>query len=169
MPDFWAIDQLFPIVPVCMANKKPTEYATLVDITCDSDGEIDKFVDLKDVKELLELHALDNGSYYLAVLLLGAYQDTIGDYHNLFGTVNEAHISIDDSGTWHIKKIINGDRNCDVLGFVGYNVNSLSGTFKSDVTQALKEKRITGSEAEEILENYSDVMNEYTYLDYKSG
>ena len=169
MPDFWAIDQLFPIVPVCMANKKPTEYVTLVDVTCDSDGEIDKFVDLKDVKEILELHALNDGSYYLAGLLLGAYQDTIGDYHNLFGTVNEAHIIIDDSGKWHIKKIINGDNNGDVLGFVRYNINSLSKTFKSDVTQALKGKRITDSEAEDILENYSNVMNEYTYLDYKSG
>ncbi|MFU8766925.1 MAG: biosynthetic arginine decarboxylase [Candidatus Methanoperedens sp.] len=169
MPDFWAIDQLFPIVPVYGVDRKPTEYGTLVDITCDSDGEIDKFVDLKDVKEILELHALDNGSYYLAALLIGAYQDTIGDYHNLFGTVNEAHIIIDDSGKWHIKKTIIGDRNCDVLGSVRYNINSLTSTFKSDVAQALKQKRISEAEADEMLKNYSNVMNEYTYLDYKSG
>lgn len=168
MPDFWGIDQLFPIVPVSGVDRKPTEYGTLVDITCDSDGEIDKFVDLKDVKEILELHELDNGSYYLAALLIGAYQDTIGDYHNLFGTVNEAHIIIDDNGRWHIKKVVAGDRNCDVLGFVKYNVNSLSGGFKSDVAQALREKRITGAEAEEILDNYSNIMNDYTYLDLQT-
>jgi arginine decarboxylase len=113
VPDFWAIKQLFPVVPVSRASETPTQYGTIVDITCDSDGEIDKFVDLKDVKEVLELHELNNGSYYLAVLMIGAYQDTIGDYHNLFGAANEAHIIIDDSGGWHIKQIVNGDRICD--------------------------------------------------------
>ncbi len=165
VPDFWAIKQLFPIVPVGRNNEKPTEYGTIVDITCDSDGEIDKFVDLKDVKEILELHELNNGSYYLAVLLIGAYQDTIGDYHNLFGSANEAHIIVDESGQWHIKQIVNGDRNCDVLGYVKYNNNYLLSAFESEVNQAVKECGLSSSEAEEIINNYKNVMNRYTYLD----
>ncbi|MBU4075657.1 MAG: biosynthetic arginine decarboxylase [Euryarchaeota archaeon] len=165
IPDFWAIKQLFPVVPVSRANEKPTQYGTIVDITCDSDGEIDKFVDLKDVKEILELHELNNGSYYLAILMLGAYQDTIGDYHNLFGAANEAHIIVDDSGEWHLKQIVNGDRNCDVLGYVKYNTNSLLSVFESEVVQAQRENKLSKQDAEEILNNYKDSMNQYTYLD----
>jgi arginine decarboxylase len=165
VPDFWAIKQLFPIVPVSRANEKPTEYGTIVDITCDSDGEIDKFVDLKDVKEILEFHKLNNGSYFLAVLMIGAYQDTIGDYHNLFGAANEAHIIVDDSGEWHIKQIVKGDRNCDVLSYVKYNNNGLLAAFESEVNQAFRENRLSRSDAEDIMKNYEEVMNRYTYLD----
>ncbi len=165
VPDFWAIKQLFPVVPVSRANEKPTEYGTIVDITCDSDGEIDKFVDLKDVKEVLELHELNNGSYYLAVLMIGAYQDTIGDYHNLFGAANEVHIIVDESGGWHIKQLVNGDRISDVLGYVKYNNNYLLAAFESEVNQALRENGLSKSDAEDILNNYKNVMNRYTYLD----
>ncbi len=165
VPDFWAIKQLFPVVPVSRANEKPAEYGTIVDITCDSDGEIDKFVDLKDVKEILELHELNNCSYYLSVLMIGAYQDTIGDYHNLFGAANEAHIIVDDSGGWHIKQIVNGDRNCDVLGYVKYNSNYLLEAFEADVNQAQRENGLSKADAEDILNNYKNVMNRYTYLD----
>ncbi|MCZ7398678.1 MAG: biosynthetic arginine decarboxylase [Candidatus Methanoperedens sp.] len=165
VPDFWAIKQLFPVVPISRANEKPTQYGTIVDITCDSDGEIDKFVDLKDVKEVLELHELNNGSYYLAVLMIGAYQDTIGDYHNLFGAANEAHIIIDDSGEWHIKQIVNGDRICDVLGYVKYNNSYLLEAFESEVNQALRENGLSKADADDILNNYKNVMNRYTYLD----
>ncbi len=165
IPDFWAIKQLFPVVPVNRANEKPAEYGTIVDITCDSDGEIDKFVDLKDVKEILELHDLNNGSYYLAILMLGAYQDTIGDYHNLFGSANEVHIIVDDGGEWHLKQSVNGDRNCDTLGYVKYNINALLGAFESEVNQAQRENRLSKSDAEDILNNYKEVMYRYTYLD----
>ncbi len=165
IPDFWAIKQLFPVVPLNRANEKPTEYGTIVDITCDSDGEIDKFVDLKDVKEILELHDLNNGSYYLAILLLGAYQDTIGDYHNLFGSANEIHIIVDDSSEWHIKHSVDGDRNCDTLGYVKYNTSALLAAFEAEVTQALRENRLSKSDAEDILKNYKSVMYQYTYLD----
>jgi arginine decarboxylase len=165
VPDFWAIKQLFPVVPVSRASEKPTQYGTIVDITCDSDGEIDKFVDLKDVKEVLELHELNNGSYFLAVLMIGAYQDTIGDYHNLFGAANEAHIIIDDSGGWHIKQIVNGDRIRDVLGYVKYNNNYLLEAFESEVNQALRENGLSRADADDILNNYKQVMNRYTYLD----
>ncbi|NJD75982.1 MAG: biosynthetic arginine decarboxylase [Candidatus Methanoperedens sp.] len=165
IPDFWAIKQLFPVVPLNRANEKPTEYGTIVDITCDSDGEIDKFVDLKDVKEILELHDLNNSSYYLAILLLGAYQDTIGDYHNLFGSANEVHIIVDDRSEWHIKHSVDGDRNCDTLGYVKYNTSALLAAFESEITQALRENRLSKSDAEDILKNYKSVMYQYTYLD----
>ncbi len=164
VPDFWAIKQLFPIVPVSRNNEKPSEYGTIVDITCDSDGEIDKFVDLKDVKEVLELHELNDGSYFLAVLMIGAYQDTIGDYHNLFGSANEAHIIVDESGGWHIKQIVNGDRNCDVLGYVKYNNSYLLEAFESEVNQAVRENGLSRSDAEDIMNNYRNVMKSYTYL-----
>ena len=165
MPDFWAIKQLFPVVPVSRANEKPTEYGTIVDITCDSDGEIDKFVDLKDEKEILELHELNNGSYYLAILMLGAYQDTIGDYHNLFGAANEAHIIVDDANEWHIKQIVNGDRNSDVLGYVKYNSSNLLANFESELVQAQRDNRLSKKDAEEILNNYKEAMSQYTYMD----
>lgn len=164
IPDFWAINQLFPVVPVSRANEKPTEYGTIVDITCDSDGEIDKFVDLKDIKDMLELHEMNNSSYYLAILLLGAYQDTIGDYHNLFGTVNEVHIIIDDSGEWHIKQIVKGDRNCDMLEHVKYNSGILFSIYDSEIAQAIRDNKISKKDAEEMLNNYKDIMDQYTYL-----
>ncbi len=165
VPDFWAIKHLFPVVPLNRANEKPTEYGTIVDITCDSDGEIDRFVDLKDVKEILELHDLNNSSYHLAILLLGAYQDTIGDYHNLFGAANEVHIIVDDKGEWHIKHSVNGDRNCDTLNYVKYNNNALLLAFEAEVLQALRENRLSRTDAEDILKNYKEVMYQYTYLD----
>ena len=164
IPDFWAIKQLFPVVPVSRANEKPTVYGTVVDVTCDSDGEIDKFVDLKDVKEMLELHELNNGSYYLAILLIGAYQDTMGDYHNLFGAVNEAHIIVDESGEWHIKQIVKGDRNCDMLRYAKYNSGNLFSMFDSQVVQAIRDNKLSKKEAEDILNNYKDTMEQYTYL-----
>jgi arginine decarboxylase len=97
--------------------------------------------------------------------MLGAYQDTIGDYHNLFGAANEVHIIIDDSGEWHIKQIVNGDRNCDVLGYVKYNTNALLAAFESEVVQAQRENKLSKSEAEEIINNYKESMNQYTYMD----
>jgi len=133
-------------------------------ILSDYSGKVE-FVDLKDVKEILELHELNNCSYYLAIMMLGAYQDTIGDYHNLFGAANEAHIIVDDRGEWHIKQIVNGDRNCDVLGYVKYNSNSLLTTFESELVQAQRDNRLSKTDAEGILNTYKDAMNQYTYMD----
>ncbi len=114
-PDHWAIDQLFPIMPIHRLNEQPTDYATFVDITCDSDGHIDKFVDLKDVKEVLELHPFTGDPYYIAIFLVGAYQEVMGNNHNLFGRPNEAHVIIDTEGRYHIKKIVQGSRIGDML------------------------------------------------------
>jgi arginine decarboxylase len=97
--------------------------------------------------------------------MLGAYQDTIGDYHNLFGAANEAHIIVDDAGEWHIKQIVNGDRNSDVLGYVKYNSSNLLANFESELVQAQRDNRLSKKDAEEILNNYKEAMNQYTYMD----
>jgi arginine decarboxylase len=121
LPDHWAIDQLFPIMPIHRLNEQPTDYATFVDLTCDSDGHIDKFVDLKDVKEVLELHPFTGDPYYIAIFLVGAYQEVMGSNHNLFGRPNEAHVIIDTDGRYHIKKIVQGSHIGDMLTVARYD------------------------------------------------
>ena len=121
LPDHWAIDQLFPIMPIHRLDEQPTDYATFVDLTCDSDGHIDKFVDLKDVKEVLELHPFTGDPYYIAIFLVGAYQEVMGSNHNLFGRPNEAHVIMDTEGRYHIKKIVQGSRIGDMLTVARYD------------------------------------------------
>ena len=166
MPDFWAIDQLFPIVPIQKLNKEPENYGTILDMTCDSDGEIDKFVDIKDVKELLELHSLDNQPYYVAVLLLGAYQDAIGDLHNLFGAVHEAHVVIKDDDEWEIKKIIKGDTVNSVLTMLHFNKRSLVNSIETSVQRSIDDGDISHQMGRSILNNMKKEINDYTYLDF---
>jgi arginine decarboxylase len=166
MPDFWAIDQLFPIVPIQKLNKEPENYGTILDMTCDSDGEIDKFVDIKDVKELLELHSLDNQSYYVAVLLLGAYQDAIGDLHNLFGAVHEAHVVIKNEDEWEIKKIIKGDTVNSVLTMLHFNKRSLVNSIETSVQRSVDDGDISHQMGRSILNNMKKEINDYTYLDF---
>ena len=121
LPDSWAIDQLFPIVPVHRLNELPTRKAVLADITCDSDGKIDRFVSLRDVKRTLELHPLQgNEEYYIAAFLVGAYQETLGDLHNLFGDTHVVHIRLHDEGGWWIEEIVKGDTANKVLEYMEY-------------------------------------------------
>ena len=166
MPDFWAIDQLFPIVPIQKLNMEPKNYGTIMDMTCDSDGEIDKFVDVKDVKELLELHSLDNQPYYVAVLLLGAYQDAIGDLHNLFGAVHEAHVVIKDDDEWEVKKIIKGDTVNSVLTMLQFNKRSLVNSIETSVQRSVDDGDISHQMGRSILNNMKKEINDYTYLDF---
>ncbi|MCL7411724.1 MAG: biosynthetic arginine decarboxylase [Methanosarcinaceae archaeon] len=166
MPDFWAIDQLFPIVPIQKLNKEPTNRGTILDITCDSDGEIDKFVDVKDVKDLLELHALDNNPYYVAVLLLGAYQDSIGDLHNLFGAIHEAHVVLKDDDEWDIKRVIKGDTVNDVLTMLKFNKRSLVHGIETSVQRSVDDGDISYQMGKSILNNMKKEINDYTYLDF---
>jgi arginine decarboxylase len=166
MPDFWSINQLFPIVPIQKLNKKPENYGTILDITCDSDGEIDKFVDVKNVKELLELHALDKQPYYVAVLLLGAYQDVIGDMHNMFGAVHEAHVVVKDDDEWEIKKIIKGDTVNTVLNMLQFDRRGLINSIESSIDRSIKEGIISQKMAKSILPNIKKEINDYTYLDF---
>jgi arginine decarboxylase len=164
VPDFWAIKQLFPIIPIQRLDEMPTETATLGDITCDSDGKIDRFVDLKDVKDMLEFHTLDSTPYYLAVLFLGAYQDIIGDFHNLFGTVHEALIAVDDEGKPQIEQVIPGDAIEDVLQYVRYDVKDLLRRFTNQVQSQARGGRIPKRVAQQMLTSYRRNLQAYTYL-----
>jgi arginine decarboxylase len=164
VPDFWAIKQLFPIIPIQRLNEIPTEVATLGDITCDSDGKIDRFVDLKDVKDMLEFHTLDDAPYYLAVLFLGAYQDIIGDFHNLFGTVHEALIAVDEEGKPQIEQVIPGDTIEDVLRYVRYDVKDLLRRFTTQVQAQARSGSIPKRMAQQMLAGYRRSLQAYTYL-----
>ncbi len=163
-PDHWALDQLFPIVPIHRLNKPPTAYATLCDITCDSDGVVDKFVDLHDVKQVLELHPLIEGEpYYLAFLLVGAYQEVMGNNHNLFGTPNEAHIHIDEDG-YLIKKVLRGTTVGEAVASARYEPGQLHDGFRRQVRQRIKQGELTEAEGAELVEFYESRVGAYTYL-----
>ncbi len=166
LPDHWAIDQLFPIVPIHRLNEVPTDSATLVDITCDSDGVVDKFVDLHDVKEVLEVHDLrPNEPYYLAMLLIGAYQEVMGNFHNLFGTTNEAHVLVDGNGEYHISRIIPGSPLGEMLSFAKYERDFLQDGFRTLLNRQIKKGKLTDEGATQLLEEYDSFYNSYTYLD----
>lgn len=164
MPDNWALEQLFPIIPIHKLNKKPTEYATLCDITCDSDGVVDKFVDLHDVKPVLELHKLVKGeSYYLAMMLVGAYQEVMGNNHNLFGVPHEAHIFIGEDG--HIiKKVIYGATLGEALATARFDAVHLHDQFRRKVMQKIKDGELSTKTGTQLIEFYEDQAESYTYL-----
>lgn len=164
MPDNWALEQLFPIVPIHRLNKKPTEYATLCDITCDSDGIVDKFVDLHDVKPVLELHKLEKGEpYYLAMMLVGAYQEVMGNNHNLFGVPHEAHIHIGEDG-YIIRKVIQGATLGDALAVVRFESAQLHDQFRRIVMERIKDGELSTKEGDKLIEYYETQANGYTYL-----
>jgi arginine decarboxylase len=164
MPDNWALEQLFPIIPIHKLNKKPTEYATLCDITCDSDGIVDKFVDLHDVKTVLELHKLSpDEPYYLAMMLVGAYQEVMGNNHNLFGVPHEAHIFIGEDG--HIiKKVITGATLSDTLGAVRFDAVQLRDQFRRKVMKRIKDGELSTRDGNDLIEFYENQAESYTYL-----
>lgn len=164
VPDHWALDQLFPIVPIQMLNKPPTEFATLCDITCDSDGVVDKFVDLHDVKNVLELHKLDaDEPYYIAFMLVGAYQEVMGNNHNLFGTPNEAQIHIDDDG-YLIKKVIRGTTVGEAAGRARYERSYLHDGFRRQVAQRIKDGELSEAEGADLVNFYESRYDAYTYI-----
>jgi arginine decarboxylase len=163
-PDHWALDQLFPIVPIHRLNKPPTAYATLCDITCDSDGVVDKFVDLHDVKNVLELHPLVEGEpYYIAFLLVGAYQEVMGNNHNLFGTPHEAQIYIDEDG-YLIKKVIRGTNVGEAVQTARYDRGGLHEGFRRQIAQRVKRGELTQAEAAALVDFYESRISAYTYL-----
>ena len=165
MPDNWALEQLFPIIPIHKLNKKPTEYATLCDITCDSDGVVDKFVDLHDVKPVLEMHKLVRREpYYLAMMLVGAYQEVMGNNHNLFGVPHEAHVFIGEDG-YIIKKVIYGATLGEAVASVRFDPGQLHDTFRRSVLQRIKEGKLTNVEGTKVIEYYEDEVDSYTYLE----
>jgi arginine decarboxylase len=181
VPDSWAIDQLFPILPIHRLDEEPTRRGILADLTCDSDGKIAQFIDLRDVKSVLELHPLREGGerasspspnpskptskepYYLGLFLAGAYQEIMGNLHNLFGDTNAVHIQLTPRG-YEIEHVVKGDTMTEVLGYVQYDAEDLVESIRRRTEQALQENRITLEESQLLLQNYEKSLSRYTYL-----
>jgi arginine decarboxylase len=170
--DHWALGQLFPIMPIHHLDQPPDRNGMLADITCDSDGKVSKFVDLQDVKETLPLHRIRTGEpYYLGFFLMGAYQDIMGDLHNLFGRVNEVHVFLDedeDSG-WYIEEVIEGSTIGSVLSMTQWDQNELVRLVKSQVDAAIKSDRLKPNEAMRLFNEYERGLRGYTYLNFQNG
>ena len=165
LPDSWAIDQIFPIMPIQRLDEKPERSATLQDITCDSDGKIANFISTRNVAHYLPVHSLKkNEPYYLAVFLVGAYQEILGDMHNLFGDTNAVHVSVNEKG-YSIEQIIDGETVAEVLDYVQYNPKKLVRTLETWVTKSVKEGKISLEEGKEFLSNYRSGLYGYTYLE----
>ena len=166
LPDSWAIDQLFPIMPIHRLDERPTRTGVLADITCDSDGKIDRFVSLRDVKRTLELHELRDGEkYYLAAFLVGAYQETLGDLHNLFGDTHVVHIRLHDEGGWWIEEIVKGDTANKVLEYMEYDVAELAPALSRDCERAIRDGRMTIAETQKLKRFYEGELDGYSYLE----
>src|SRR6188508_2335864 len=165
IPDSWAIKQLFPVMPIHNLNQAPTHHAVLGDITCDSDGKIDSFIDRRDVKKTLPLHTVNGEPYYLGVFLVGAYQEILGDLHNLFGDTHAVHVSLDAQGNVVLDAVIKGDTAREVLDYVEVDVNMLVKKLRHDVELAVREGRLSYEESGRLLEFYEEGLQGYTYLE----
>ncbi len=168
MPDHWAIQHLFPIIPLHRHDEEPTRNATLVDITCDSDGKVCKFIDLRDIKDTLALHQLkEQEAYYLGFFLMGAYQDIMGDLHNLFGRVHEVHVFLDETepGGYYIEEVIRGNTIAGVLSWIQYSATDLEKRVKEQIEAKVREGVIKPREGVELQNFYERVLHGYTYVD----
>ena len=165
LPDSWSIDQIFPIMPLQRLDEKPDKEATLQDITCDSDGKIASFITTRSVSNYLPVHSLKQKEhYYIGVFLVGAYQEILGDMHNLFGDTNAVHISVDEKG-YSIDQVIDGETVAEVLDYVQFNPKKLVRTLETWVSKSVKEGKITVDEGKEFLSNYRSGLYGYTYLE----
>ncbi|HTM48904.1 MAG TPA: biosynthetic arginine decarboxylase [Bryobacteraceae bacterium] len=165
MPDSWAIKQLFPVMPIHRLDEQPTRHAVLGDITCDSDGKVDQFIDRRDVKRTLALHPYTGENYYLGAFLVGAYQEILGDLHNLFGDTNAVHVRTSDTDEVILEAVIKGDSVREVLKYVQFNAENLVTLLRRDVETALREGRIGYEESGRLLKFYEEGLNGYTYLE----
>src|SRR5579864_9448201 len=165
MPDSWAIKQLFPIMPIHRLNEMPSRSGVIGDISCDSDGKIDSFIDRRTVRRALELHPFDGSPYYVGAFLLGAYQEILGDLHNLFGDTNAVHVSLGENGDVILDTVIRGDTVREVLDYVQFSAKTLLEEFRRDVELALREGRIGYEESGRLLRFYEEGLNGYTYLE----
>ena len=167
IPDSWAIKQLFPIMPIHRLNERPTRHAVLGDITCDSDGKIDQFIDRRDVKKTLPLHTFDGSPYYLGVFLVGAYQEILGDLHNLLGDTHAVHVSLDANDKVCLDAVIKGDTVKEVLDYVEFDAERLVSKLRMDVESAVRTGSVNYEEAGRLLRFYEDGLDGYTYLEDK--
>jgi arginine decarboxylase len=164
-PDSWAIDQLVPVIPLHRHNEEPTRRAVLADITCDSDGKIDKFIDRRDVKSVLELHPVNGNDYLLGLFLVGAYQEILGDLHNLFGDTNTVLVSLDGAGGYHVDHVVAGDTVAEVLKYVCYDRDDLMARLRRATERAAQSKTLTFEQSRQLLRMYEEGLSGYTYLE----
>jgi arginine decarboxylase len=165
MPDSWAVKQLFPIMPIHRLDQEPFRHGILGDISCDSDGKVDQFIDRRDVKKTLPLHTYNGEPYVLGAFLVGAYQEILGDLHNLFGDTNAVHVTLDDQGAVVLEALIKGDTVREVLDYVQFQSKALLEQFRKDVEAAVREGRIGYEESGVLLRFYEEGLNGYTYLE----
>jgi arginine decarboxylase len=165
IPDSWAIKQLFPVMPIHRLNEPPSRQAVLGDITCDSDGKIDQFIDRRDVKRTIALHPFTGEPYYMGVFLVGAYQEILGDLHNLFGDTHAVHVSLDPGGNVRLESVIKGDTVREVLDYVEFDADILLKKLRDSVEEAVHEGRIDFEESGRLLRFYEDGLHGYTYLE----
>ena len=166
VPDSWAIDQVFPVVPLYRLNEEPTREATLEDITCDSDGRIDTFIGTdRGTENTLRVHELESGETYpLGIFLTGAYQEILGDLHNLFGDTNTIHVSLNKDGSLKYEQIIEGEDVTDVLDYVQFSADELAGRIDGFLIGCVQREVVTQKEADEFLNLYKAGLSGYTYL-----
>jgi arginine decarboxylase len=167
LPDAWALDQLFPLLPIHRLNERPTVPSTLCDVTCDSFGEIDRFVDRREVRESLDLHELRPGEpYYIAVCLIGAYQDVLGDYHNLFGRVDEVEVRLTPGGAARVMSDRSGDEAHEVLALFGHEAKEMVERVRGFAMAQKKKRRLSAAQVKCIVDEYSEALAGYTYLSF---
>ncbi len=166
LPDVWAIDQLFPVMPIHRLDEKPSRQAVIADITCDCDGKIDKFIAMDGVNSTLPVHDLIEGeAYYIGVFLVGAYQETLGDLHNLFGDTNVVSVRLEPGGKFHFVKEIHGDTIADVLSYVEYDPREMLRRYRSSAERAVREGRISANDRQQMIKRFSDSLQGYTYYE----
>jgi arginine decarboxylase len=163
LPDHWAVRQLFPTMPIDRLDKAPSRRAVLADLTCDSDGKMDQFIDLRDVKHFLPLHPVNGGPYYVATFLVGAYQEILGDLHNLFGDTDAVHVKI-DGDHYRVEHVVEGDSVAEVLSYVQYSKDDLVSRVRRAMEEALRERRLTPAESGRLMRRYEEGLEGYTYL-----
>jgi arginine decarboxylase len=163
-PDHWAVKQLFPIMPIHRLHEKPTHRGVFADLTCDSDGKIDKFIDVKDVKDVLELHPWNGQPYYIGVFLVGAYQEILGDLHNLFGDTDAVHVRLNGDGRYKVEHVVEGDVVTDVLRYVQYEKGALIEKVRLTIEDAMHAGTISLEESARLRRHYENGLQEYTYL-----
>jgi arginine decarboxylase len=163
-PDHWAVKQLFPVMPIHRLEEKPTRRGVFADLTCDSDGKIDQFIDQRDVKNVLELHPWNGGPYFIGLFLVGAYQEILGDLHNLFGDTHAVHVRLDEGGGYAVEHVVEGDALADVLQYVEYERGSLVEKVRRLSEEGLRRGQISVEESARLLKRYVEGLREYTYL-----
>jgi arginine decarboxylase len=163
-PDHWAVKQLFPVMPIHRLDERPTRRGVFADLTCDSDGKIDKFIDQRDVKHVLELHLWNGSPYYMGVFLVGAYQEILGDLHNLFGDTDAVHVRLGADGRYEVEHVVEGDEVTDVLRYVQYDKGTLIEKVRRTIETAMRDGQISLEDSARLRRHYEQGLQEYTYL-----